>query len=573
MNHTLNRGDTETQRKNNFFALFASSRLNRVFLWLLPLTFLAVFFFFPLSKILTLTFNLAVITPQNLQITYYALRFTFYQAFLSTLLTLVLGLPSAVLFARFDFRGKALLRALTAVPFMLPTVVVAAAFNSLLGSRGLLSTFYSFLFPLSENFIFHPSPFILILLAHVFYNTTIVIRIVGTALSSLDPKLEQTARSLGADSFRVWTNITLPLLRPSILAASLLVFLFDFTSFGVILLLGGSQFSTLEVEIYLQAVKFLNLPLAALLSVIQLLCTLVFSLLYSKYALRSAQPLNPRSAAVVPVTLKQKLFVFSLCSLITVYFALPLFSLPIRSLFRLEADRGQRAEVQYGFTTDYYTELFINRRGSVFYVPPVRAIANSLAYACATVILSLLLGFPAAFALAKPTRLEKILDPLIMLPLGSSTVMLGLGFIVGYGRWLTSPLLVPFAHTLVALPFVIRTLQPAIASIPQRLRDAAATLGASPLDVWKTIDLPILRRAALAAATFAFTISLGEFGATLLIARPEYPTIPVAIERFLSQPGGLNYGQAMAMASLLMLLTVAGILLIEKFRLPNAGEF
>lgn len=567
MNYTLNRGDTETQRKNNFFALFASSRLNRIFLWLLPLTFFAVFFFFPLSKILTLTFNLAVITPQNLQITYYALRFTFYQAFLSTLLTLVLGLPSAVLFARFDFRGKALLRALTAVPFMLPTVVVAAAFNSLLGSRGLLSTLH---FPIST---FPPSPFLLILLAHVFYNTTIVIRIVGTALSSLDPKLEQTARSLGADSFRVWTNITLPLLRPSLLAASLLVFLFDFTSFGVILLLGGSQFSTLEVEIYLQAVKFLNLPLAALLSVIQLLCTLVFSLLYSKYALRSAQPLNPRSAAVVPVTLKQKLFVFSLCSLITVYFALPLFSLPIRSLFRLEADRGQRAEVQYGFTTDYYTELFINRRGSVFYVSPVRAIANSLAYACASVILSLLLGFPAAFALAKPTRLEKILDPLIMLPLGSSTVMLGLGFIVGYGRWLTSPLLVPFAHTLVALPFVIRTLQPAIASIPQRLRDAAATLGASPLDVWKTIDLPILRRAALAAATFAFTISLGEFGATLLIARPEYPTIPVAIERFLSQPGGLNYGQAMAMASLLMLLTVAGILLIEKFRLPNAGDF
>jgi thiamine transport system permease protein len=128
-------------------------------------------------------------------------------------------------------------------------------------------------------------------------------------------------------------------------------------------------------------------------------------------------------------------------------------------------------------------------------------------------------------------------------------------------------------HTLVALPFVIRTLQPAIASIPNRLRQAAASLGASPVEVWKTIDIPILRRATLAAATFAFTISLGEFGATLLISRPEYPTIPVAIERFLSQPGGLNYGQAMAMASILMILTAAGILLIEKFRLPNSGEF
>ena len=160
-----------------------------------------------------------------------------------------------------------------------------------------------------------------------------------------------------------------------------------------------------------------------------------------------------------------------------------------------------------------------------------------------------------------------------MLPLGASAVTLGLGFIISYGRWLASPLLVPLAHTLVALPFVIRTLQPAIASIPERLRQAAASLGASPFQVWKTVDWPILARATLAAATFAFTVSLGEFGAALLITRPEYPTIPVAIYRFLSLPGGLNYGQAMAMATALMILSASGILLIEKLRLPGAGEF
>jgi thiamine transport system permease protein len=397
--------------------------------------------------------------------------------------------------------------------------------------------------------------------------------VVGNALSSLDPKLEQAARSLGADSWRVWWNVTLPLLRPSLLAASLLVFLFDFTSFGVILLLGGPQFSTLEVEIYLRVLRLPNLPLAALLSIIQLICTIIFSAVYSYFSSRSTIQLTPRSTYIKPKNFKQKLFVTSLALLLTFFFLLPLSALPFRSLFRLEADRGQRGEVQYGLTADYYTELFVNRRGSVFYVPPIRATANSLGYAGATVIISLLLGFPAAFALAKPTRLERILDPVIMLPLGSSAVMLGLGFIISYGRYLTSPWLVPFAHSLVALPFVIRTLQPAIASIPLRLRQAASSLGASPLEVWKNIDFPILRRATLAAATFAFTVSLGEFGATLLISRPEYPTIPVAIERFLSQPGGLNYGQAMAMATILMLLTLTSILLIEKFRLPNSGEF
>jgi thiamine transport system permease protein len=543
---------------------------SRVLVWIFPLSFLTISFFYPLSRILVLTLDPQTLASQNLLLASNILLFTFYQATLSTFLTLLLGLPSAYLFARYDFPGKSLLRALIAVPFMLPTVVVAAGFNALLGTRGLIQT----LFPLSSfQFV---GTLTAILIAHIFYNTTIIIRIVGNALASLDPKLEVAARSLGADSFHVWWNVILPILRPSILASSLLVFLFDFTSFGVILLLGGPQFATLEVEIYLRVLRLPNLPLAALLAVIQLICTLTISLLYTRLVTRTTIQTSPRSAKSNihrPRTLREKIFVTAFAFLLTSFFLLPLSALPFRSLFRLEADRGQRGEIQYGFTTDYYTELFVNRRGSVFYVPPIQATANSLGYAGATVVLSLLLGFPAALALAKPTRLEKFLDPLIILPLGSSAVMLGLGFIISFGAWLISPLLVPFAHTLVALPFVIRTLQPAIASIPQRLRQAASSLGASPLEVWKNIDLLILRRATLAAATFAFTISLGEFGATLLIARPEYPTIPVAIERFLSQPGGLNYGQAMAMATILMLLTIVSIVLIEKFRLPGAGEF
>jgi thiamine transport system permease protein len=164
-----------------------------------------------------------------------------------------------------------------------------------------------------------------------------------------------------------------------------------------------------------------------------------------------------------------------------------------------------------------------------------------------------------------------------MLPLGASAVTLGLGFIITFNRpplrLLDSPWLIPLAHTMVALPFVIRTLQPALASIPDRLRDAASSLGASPFRAWLAVDWPIIWRASLGAATFAFTVSLGEFGATALLTRPEYPTIPIAIYRFLSQPGGLNYGQAMAMATFLMVLATVGILFIERLRLPGAREF
>src|SRR5215216_5608495 len=311
MNETINHRDPETRR----FSLntLGSSRLkSRFFLWLFPLTFLTIFFFFPLSRIFALTLNTSALTSENLRIAYSALSFTFYQATLSTILTLLLGLPSAYLFARYEFRGKSLLHALTAVPFMLPTVVVASGFSALLGPRGLIHHF----FPLF-NFQF-TGTLTGIVIAHVFYNTTIIIRVVGNALSSLDPKLEQAARSLGANPFRVWWNVTLPLLRPSLLASSLLVFLFDFTSFGVILLLGGSQFATLEVEIYLRVLRLPNLPLAALLAVIQLLCTMIFSILYTRFASSSTIQTAPRSAESnirKPKILREKIFVTALCVL------------------------------------------------------------------------------------------------------------------------------------------------------------------------------------------------------------------------------------------------------------------
>jgi thiamine transport system permease protein len=554
----------------------SAALLRRLTLWLLPLSFLSIFFFWPLSRILIRSLDVDALSAASLRLAGRVLLFTTYQASLSTLLTLLLGLPAAYLFARYEFRGKSLLRALTAVPFLLPTVVVAAGFNALLGPRGWLNIGLMQAFGLEAPPIRLIGGLGAILLAHVFYNTTIVIRVVGSALARLDPRLEEAARTLGADRPRLWRSLTLPLLRPSLLAAALLVFLFDFTSFGVVLLMGGPAFATLEVEIYIQALQMLNLPLSALLALIQLMCTLLFSGLYARLAARAPVRSSPRSARSNlrrPGSSRERTFVAVMMTLLFAICIAPMISLPLRSVARLDADRGERTEARPGLTLDYYSEIFVNRRDSIFYVPPIRAAVNSLGYGAMTVALSLLLGLPAASALARPGRLERLLDPLILLPLGASAVMLGLGFILAFGRLLASPWLVPIAHTLVALPFVIRTLQPAVASIPAGLRQAAASLGASPWRTWQAVDWPILSRATLAAATFAFTISLGEFGATSLLARPEYPTIPVAIFRFLSQPGGLNYGQAMAMATVLMALAVLGILVIEKLRLPGAGEF
>ena len=543
--------------------------------------FLGLFFFLPFGRILALGTDFTSLRASFFVESFNILTFTFDQAALSTLLTLLLGLPLAFLFARYTFPGKGIFRALTAVPFMLPTVVVAAGFNALMGPNGWVNI-------LIKNIGLPPVAFVgslwAILAAHVFYNTTVVIRLVGNAWASMDMRLTDAARSLGASPLQTLWRVTLPLLRPSIFAASLMVFLFDFTSYGVILLLGGPKFATLEVQIYIQALSMLNLPAAAFLSIIQLLCTLAFSTLYSRYTSRITAPLKPRAAWTnqrSPKLRAEKFFVAGMLTVLLVFFALPLLALPIRSVSRLEADRAQRTAQAPGLTTAYYSELLINRRDSIFYVPPVNAALNSLTYASLTVVLSLLLAFPAAVALARPGRFEKAIDPFLMLPLGASAVTLGLGYIVTFNHLLpfahesllTSPLLIPLVHTTIALPFVIRNLQTALVTIPQRYREAAAVLGASRWQTWRAVDWPIISRATVSAGAFAFTVSLGEFGAASLLARPEYPTLPTAIFGFLSHPGAMNYGQAMAMATLLMFFTGLGIFLIERLRLPGAGEF
>ena len=547
---------------------------------LIPLAFLSVFFLYPIFSILRLSlapkgvFDPAALA-QLVSSSYYVrtLWFTIWQAVISTVLTLAAGLPAAYVFARYDFPAKGLLRALTTIPFVLPTVVVAAAFTSFIGPTGILNNLLMQVFHLSAPPIQLMGTIWMILLAHVFYNYTVVLRIVGSFWANLDPALENAAAVLGANRWRRFSEVTLPLLLPAIGAAALLVFVFDFTSFGVVLILGGSQFATVEVEIYRQTVNLFNLPMASALSMVQIIFTLGLTAAYTHLQARTARPLNLRPTDITqtkPATHSARIMVGANIGFMLVLLVAPLIALIWRS-------------VEGG--AQYFSELFINRRGSYFYVPPIIAVRNSLLVAGVTVIAALALGLIAATVLARASnesrprriRWNAILDPLFMLPLGTSAVTLGFGYIISLDTppldLRASPIMLPLAHTLVAFPFVVRSLLPVLRGIRPSLRGAAAVLGASPWRVWREIDLPIVGRAMLVAAAFAFAISMGEFGATALVSRPEFPTMPVVIYRFIGQPGALNYGQALAMSSILMAVCAAGILLIERVRVGDVGEF
>jgi thiamine transport system permease protein len=382
--------------------------------------------------------------------------------------------------------------------------------------------------------------------------------------------MTEAARMLGAGPLTCFRRITLPLLRPAVFGAALLIFVFCFCSFGIVLILGGPRYATIEVAIYRQAVHLFNLPMAAALSLVQIVITLALMAGYTHLARRTQLTVTPTAARVAqkPIATAADAVIVSLViGLMLLLLAPPLLALVVRSL-----------RVGGGWSLAFYRALAENRTQSYFFVPPVQAILNSLGFAIATLVLALGLGLLTALFLAGPrTRLAALLDPIFMLPLSTSAVTRGFGFILALDRpplnLRTSLAIVPLAHCLVALPFVVRALLPALRSIPQSLRETASLLGASPATVRRVVDLPIVGRALLVGAVFAFTISLGEFGATAFIARPQTPTLPVAIYRFLGQPGALNYGQAMAMSSLLMLVTTAGFLFLERFRTGTLGEF
>lgn len=506
-----------------------------------PVGFLALFFAYPFLAILErgLTQEGGFDLPLDVLVsgpTLGLLWFTVWQAAASTALTLVLGLPLAWVLARFRFPGRALVRALVLVPFVLPTVVVATAFLALLPER-------------AERGI---GP---ILAAHVFFNLGVVVRIVGAWWGRIDPRAGDAAATLGATPVQRLAFVTLPLLAPAIAAAATLVFLFCFTSFGVILILGGPGYATLETEIYTQAVRLFDLRAAAALSLLQLAAiALVLAVVGS---------LERRSGAVVPLAPEREALrrprgrerVALVCALGASGLGL---GLPVAAL----VERSLAAPGGYGL--DFYHRL--GEETASLLVPPWHTILNSLVFAGAATVVALSVGGLVAAAVARSRA--RWLETVVMLPLGVSAVMLGFGFVIAFDdpplELRASPWVVPIVQALVAAPFVVRIVAPALRSIDEQLREAAAVLGASPARVWREVDLPLVLRALGVAAGFAFAISLGEFGATVFVARSDWPTIPVAIFRFLGRPGALNAGQAAALSVILMILTAATVLIADR---------
>ena len=503
----------------------------------LPTVFIGYLFLYPLGRILWISLSgvgfVEVFESARFR---QAAWFTLWQAIVSTALTLIAALPLTWAISRFSFRGREAIRALVTVPFALPTVVVGAAFFAL-GGQGIAA----------------------ILAAHVFFNLAVVVRTVGGVWSRIDPRVDEAAAILGASPLRRFRAITLPLLTPALLSASAIVFLFCFTSFGTVLILGGSRLRTLEVEIYQQAVNFLDLGTAGALAVIQLATVVVALMISARLQSRATAFTVSSESDLPPPRARQKAAVAAVVVATLAALAAPLIVLVTRSFGQggsgwpaLIADEGVNA------------------------VRTLPAIRNSLVFAAVTAVIAVVIGGLAAAALARRRQGAAWFDTILMLPLGTSAVTIGFGFLVALDRPIDlrgTLLLVPLAHAVVAIPFVVRVTLPLMRSIRRDLREAAAVLGASPARVWREIDLPIVARALAVGAGFAAIISLGEFGATSFIARPSSATVPTVIFQLLGRPGSASFASAMALSVVLAGLTALIILTVDRLRAGTTGTF
>lgn len=501
----------------------------------LPAVFIGYFFVYPVVRIIGLGLSEIQIGASGLEARLLKVGwFTLWQAALSTLLTMIVAAPMTWAVSRYRFTGKRLAIALVTVPFVLPTVVVGTAFLSL----GFRQSIWA------------------ILSAHVFFNVAVVVRTVSTLWSRIDPALHEAASVLGASSWEVFRRVTLPLLKPAIAAASSIVFLFTFTSFGVVLILGGFEYATLEVEIYRQAVALFDLPLAAALAVVQMVGVTLALYLYSRYQERKSVSWTLDSAADLPAPSGPSRWLVWLAVVPTLLLLLA----PLTALFTRS----------FGFYAELLTDdAVVGNPGS--------AARNSLLFAAVATVIATVVGLMASAVITRRTGgLSRWFDLTLMLPLGTSAVTIGFGFIVALD-WpvdlRASLFLVPVAHALVAIPFVVRSTVPTLRAIPEDLRQSAAVLGASPARVWREIDLPIVARAAAVGAGFSMVVSLGEFGATSFVARPDTVTIPTMIFRLLGRPGQTSFGMAMALAVILALLVTVVVLWIDRANVGEVGRF
>jgi len=515
---------------------------------LLPISFFSLLFFLPVFHILKEAFNYSFSPIREILTTtrFWSIAwFTLWQAFLSTVFSIAFAFPAIYLFAKYEFKGSRILRSLVTIPFVLPTVVVGSAFTAAFarlnldsGALNLRHTVWA------------------ILIAHTFFNASIAIRIISTFWEGLNENPENQSRTLGSSRLSTFCQITLPRLRPAIFSAATTIFLFCLTSFGIILILGGPKNSTIETEIWRQAIWRGDMSTASTFALIQL----VFVILLSSILIRAEKKTTSDENLSNKIKRKprKRTIVFHLTYLFCL-FGVPIFILLERAL-------------NLGDSNIFAFFTGLTKQTNVIPITPISSLWNSLQFALLAALIAVLIGILTSIVVVRGSKiLSTFLNVSASIPLGVSAVTIGFGIFLAFNGPLanlrSSQWMIPILHALLGVPFVVRSVVPSMRRIPTLFYENSKLLGVNPLKSWFNIDFKLSYRSFLVGGGFSFAISLGEFGATSFLPRnPDTLTAPLVIYRLLSTPGDELRGQAMALSVILAGITSLSIFLIELTR-------
>ena len=537
--------------------------------WILmgvPALFLAAFFYLPILEVLSRGFrgpgggfSLSTATAL-LQDPYIQrlIKFTALQALGSSALSALIGVPMAHVLARTEFPGRRMVSALTMLPFILPSITVALGFLLMFGTNGWLNQALRAAFGI-ELRVLHS--LWAILLAHAFYNAPVVARMTQAAWEQIDPRLEESARSLGASPLAAWRDVTLPATLSGIAGGMALAFIYSFMSFPIVLALGGARYATLEVEIYTNVHILWDWETGAALAAIQAALSLAF--VYVALRLQGGPTAFgtgtlPGDAKRIPLFGRPslgRLCAWLFVAACTVFFVGPIASIAVHAL---QGPGG-------GFDTGGFARIFSSRHSALIGNSPVDSIVTSLYFGAAAAAIAFVLGASFTYGLvrARPGGSAWI-ETLSLAPLVVSSVALALGSLILFGRppfnAVPPDWRVIIVHSLVAFPFVVRAVRPVFAGLNPVFRESARTLGASPWRAFRSIELPLAAGGVAVALALAFGISVGETSATMMLARPGLVTMPVSVYRFLS---ARDFQSASAMALVLALVSGGVFAVVE----------
>ncbi|MCB1283561.1 MAG: ABC transporter permease subunit [Microthrixaceae bacterium] len=481
---------------------------------------------------------------------------TFAQSAASVVVVMALGVPMGWALARLSFRGSSVVSAVVMVPFVLPTLTVASAVLAVVGGL-----------PDADG-----ARFALVVVAHVCLNLGLMVRAVAAAVAAVPASIEDSARSLGHRPLRAVRATTLRMIAPQIADAALLVAMFCLTSFGVIVGLGSARVSTVEVEVWFLSTRSLDLASAAVLVVAQLAIVLAIVALQARVGAQRRTRVGMGVGAVRrrPVRGRGDRSLAAFTVLATAVFAGgPPLALVLRSLHTARGWGLGNYRALFG-AGQHRPDRSIPALATTILGPGDAggAISASVLGAVLGAVLALALAAPLVVSAGRDDSVGRFVDRLLIVPMSISAATLGLGFLLAYsGAWIDlrgTWIAVPLVQAATAAPIAARLLLGGVRSVDRQPFEAAAVLGAGRLRRGLRIGVPLLGRPVAVAAGFAFAMAIGEFGATVFLARPDRPTIPILISRLLGRAGTGNFGAAMALSCVLAAIVIGAVALVDR---------